>query len=211
MTPGSRARAELPYGVRVALEENTVGYAIWLPPRDRKSWAMVPNDTLPNNNAKRQTGDLPVHCAYCGRAITLFLDLNPPPSAPDRLNQERLHPWLCVWCGAENSIGLDGKICAVVKGHPTGIILDGHKQEPDSSPKHVAVKPVMVTVPVFCQYCGKSMLLTISRGPLGDERDEVDPVTQPQRWACPWCRAHNNRVFFGWLLDVQKNERYRGS
>ncbi len=167
---------------------------------------MAPNDIVPNN-ANRQTGELAVHCAHCGHAVTLFLDLNP---TSDRPNQECRDRWLCVWCGTESSIGLDGDIGAVVKGHATESLLTATA---GSETRHEILslfKAVTVTVPVFCQHCGKGMFLAISRGPLGDERDEVNPVTQPQRWACAWCQVHNDRVFFGWLLEVRKNEQYRG-
>jgi len=60
----------------------------------------------------------------------------------------------------------------------------------------------LVAISLYCAHCGRPMLVTLSEGPLGDERDEVDPRTQPQRWACPWCQRHNDGVFPGWLLEA---------
>jgi hypothetical protein len=77
---------------------------------------------MPRNGTRRtvrpQASDpssaLPVHC---GQSVTLYLQFNPSLSAFQRPNLERRHPWLCVWCGAENSIGFDGEISGVVRGH----------------------------------------------------------------------------------------------
>ena len=82
-----------------------------------QAWIMRPKDNNPADSTPAQSGELPVHCTDCGRAVTLFLDLNPVLNAFKPPNRERHHPWLCVWCGAENSIGFDGDIGGVVRGH----------------------------------------------------------------------------------------------
>jgi hypothetical protein len=65
---------------------------------------------------------------------------------------------------------------------------------------------ISATSPLLpCVHCGRLMRLTLSSGPLGDERDEISPETQPQKWACPWCQKHNDRVFAGWLLAADRH------
>jgi hypothetical protein len=83
---------------------------------------MPPRDTLLTENESDLTGELPVHCTHCGQAVTLFLDLRPALNGFNRPNPERHHPWACVWCGAENSLGFDGDIGGVVRGHTDAAI-----------------------------------------------------------------------------------------
>ncbi len=58
---------------------------------------------------------LPIHCAYCGGAITLQMADWPSSVTPDTPSDSK--EWPCPYCQRMNTGGMPGRLVWVTKGH----------------------------------------------------------------------------------------------